>query len=423
VRILFAAIAEKTIFSAMVPLAWALRTAGHEVRVASQPGFASVITQAGLTAVPVGRDTDTWRVVRAIPELLELARAGLPEPWAFAADATNVTWERMRDGHAGAVHDGHRRENFPIIAGLVEFARRWQPDLVVWEPLTYAGSIAAKACGVAHLRIVWSVDIFGMTRDHYLRLMHQQPPGDRDDPLANWLASYGRKYGYEFTEDMTTGQLTINQLPPSLQLPADIPSVSAQYVPYGGPAVVPQWLSARPERPRVALTLGTTANDRLAGYAVNVAEILDAIADLDVEIIATIAEAEQARLGRLSSRTRVVPYVPLHALAPTCTAVIHHGGFGTLATFARYGVPQLALPYHFEGPLLSRKLAEQGAGLAIHASAASGDAVRKGLLRLLAEPTFPGAAARLQAEIHGLPTLSAIVPRIEQLAAGPAGIE
>ena len=36
-RILFASIAEKTHFLGMVPLAWALQTAGHEVRVASQP--------------------------------------------------------------------------------------------------------------------------------------------------------------------------------------------------------------------------------------------------------------------------------------------------------------------------------------------------------------------------------------------------
>ncbi len=35
-RVLFTTYAEKTHFLAMAPLAWALRTAGHEVVVASQ---------------------------------------------------------------------------------------------------------------------------------------------------------------------------------------------------------------------------------------------------------------------------------------------------------------------------------------------------------------------------------------------------
>ena len=47
-RVLFATYPERTHFLAMVPLAWALRTAGHEVRVASQPTFTDVITRAVL---------------------------------------------------------------------------------------------------------------------------------------------------------------------------------------------------------------------------------------------------------------------------------------------------------------------------------------------------------------------------------------
>ena len=62
-RVLFTVNPEKAHYFAMVPLAWALRTAGHEVRVASQPRFADEITQSGLTAVPVGRDTNLWELI------------------------------------------------------------------------------------------------------------------------------------------------------------------------------------------------------------------------------------------------------------------------------------------------------------------------------------------------------------------------
>ncbi|MGW2784745.1 hypothetical protein ACWC3X_26360 [Streptomyces populi] len=37
-----------------MPLAWSLRTAGHEVRVACRPDLLDAVTSAGLTAVGVG---------------------------------------------------------------------------------------------------------------------------------------------------------------------------------------------------------------------------------------------------------------------------------------------------------------------------------------------------------------------------------
>ena len=58
----------------MVPLAWALRAAGHDVRVAVQPSFAATVTSAGLTAVPVGRDRSTWRLAGMFPEETEADR-------------------------------------------------------------------------------------------------------------------------------------------------------------------------------------------------------------------------------------------------------------------------------------------------------------------------------------------------------------
>ena len=416
-RVLFTAIPEKSIFLSMVPLAWALRTAGHEVRFASQPSFADTITQAGLTAVPVGRDVDLWRIARLTPETLEEIRAGLPEPWDIAANPTDTTWEDEVCKHVEIVDEAHRPDNFPMIAGLVDFARQWQPDLILWEPLTYAGAIAAKACGAAHARLMWSIDVFGVTRDLFLRLNSEQPADSREDPLADWLGSYGRKYGFDYTEDMATGHFTIDQLPDSLRMEADLHYLPMRYVPYGGPAVVPSWLRTPPERPRVALTLGITATGEFAGYIANVQDILDSLADLDIEIVATIAEAEQRKLTRVPANTRVVSYVPLHALVPTCSAVINHTGPGTFLTTALHGVPQLNVPWDFDEPELARRAAQQGATIDIRADRATGPAVREALQRLLTEPTFTNRARSLRDEIHALPSPNQLVPQLEELTA------
>ncbi|MFI6458783.1 activator-dependent family glycosyltransferase [Streptosporangium amethystogenes] len=417
-RILFTTYPDKTIFHAMVPLAWALRTAGHEVRVAVQPEFTDVVTQAGLTAVPVGRNPVTWRMAERNPEQVEAERAGLPAPYdAAVLDPADLDFETMRDGYQNLLEQWHRLDNFPLIAGLTEFARSWQPDLVIWEPNTYAGAIAAEACGAAHARLVWSVDVFGVARERYLRLKAEQPAEKRADPMADWLGTYGGKYDFDYTENLFTGQFTIHHLPASLSMHADLDYLPMRYVPYGGAAIVPKWLWAPRERRRVALTLGTTATDRFAGYAANVPDILDALADLDMEIVATIAESEQKKLTHVPGNTRVVSYVPLHALAPTCDAIISHAGPGTFLTGALHGVPQLAVPWDFDEPELARRAAAQGGSLSILADQATGESVRAAVLRLLDEPAFGERATDLRDEIHALPSPNQLVPRLEELTA------
>ncbi|MFB7632006.1 activator-dependent family glycosyltransferase [Streptomyces sp. NPDC056149] len=417
-RVLFTVIPEKTIFLSMVPLAWALRTAGHEVRFACQPSFAPVVTQAGLTAVPVGRDSDVFRMARRDPDGLEAARVGLHAPWDTAEDPSKARWEPMLNGYYDAVEKGHKPENFPMIAGLVEFARHWRPDLVLWDPLTYAGPIAATATGAAHARLLFGADVFGVARAHFLRLKAGRPAGERADHLADWLGGYARKYGAEFTESMTTGHFTIDQFPRSLQIEApELAYLRMQFVPYNGTATVPGWLWSRPARPRVALTMGLTATDLFDGYTIGAQDVLDALGELDIEVVATLADAERAKLHRVPDNARLLPFVPLHALAPTCAAVIHHAGPGTLGTVARYGVPQLSIPYSFDEPLLARKLAAHGAGLELGHTGATGAAIRDAVQRLLNEPRFTARAAALRDETLALPTPNQLVPRLEELTA------
>jgi glycosyltransferase (activator-dependent family) len=415
-RVLFVTYAERTHFLAMAPLAWALRAAGHDVRFASQPAFVDEITQAGLTAVSVGRYRDPARALEATPGWLSAGRAGLPPPYDVALRRPeDIDWADLRDEFARQVPRWHKLENVPMVPDLVAFAQHWRPDLVIWEPTTYAGAIAAKACGAVHGRIMFSLDVYGVTREQFRRLRDAQPVQERADPLADWLGANARRYGAEFSEDMVTGQFTIDQFPQSLRMAADLRYLPMRYVPYGGAAAVPRWLWEPPRRPRVALTMGLVATERFDGYAVDLQDILDSVADLDIDIVATVSEAEQARLARVPDNARLVPYVPLQALVPTCSVVIHHAGFGTLSTTGLNAVPQLLLPWHFDEPELARGLVSTGAALAVPAGEATGTAVRQALRRLLHEPQFRQGAARLQAEMHALPTPNEVVGQLEDL--------
>lgn len=419
-RVLFVVNPEKAHLLAMAPLAWALRTAGHEVCVASQPAFAAVITQAGLTAAPVGRDADLWNLLVRDPRIPDWSWQppyGPEPPYDVVDHPDRATWEHLSAGYAEAVQNWHRPASLPMIAGLLEFVRHWRPDLVLWEPLALAGPIAAKACGAAHGRMLWSLDVFGVAREHFLDVAAARPPDDRPDPLRDWMSGYGRRHGFDFTEDMATGQFTIDQLPPALRRPADLTYLPMRYVPYGGPAVVPAWLRTEPERPRVALTMGVSLTDHQAGYAISVQDVLEALADLDVEVVATIAESEQAKLPQVPKNARLVSYVPLQALAPTCAAVINHAGFGTVLTIAQHAVPQLMVPWDFDGPTMAERASTQGHALAIRADQASGEAVREAVLRLLRQPRFARQAVALRDQIMAMPSPNDLVPRLEEYAA------
>ncbi|WP_188193681.1 activator-dependent family glycosyltransferase [Nonomuraea sp. SYSU D8015] len=410
-RVLIATYSDTSHLLGMVPLGWALRTAGHEVRVASQPKLTTAIESTGLTAVPVGTDHRFFEI---------LAAGGEPQEEEF--DLTEerpdrLTWEALREGYRQIVPWWWSMINKTMIDDLTAFCRWWSPDLVLWEPLTFAGPIAAKASGAAHARFLWSLDFFARMRDRFLSLMHQQPPEHREDPLALWLGARLRKLGEEFTEDVTRGHFTVDHVPPSLRL-APVPgvdSLSVRYVPYNGRAVVPSWLREPPRRPRVCVSLGISATDWYGGYIVPVQDVLDALGGIDAEIVLTLDAEQASRLHRVPDNTRVVGYVPLHALMPTCSAMINHGGPGTVFTGLAYGVPQLVLPNQFDAPALAANLAAQGAGLTVPGAEANGTRVRALLQRLLEEPSFRENAERLRQEMLGMPAPNQLVPVLEEL--------
>ncbi|KWT63848.1 glycosyl transferase [Streptomyces albus subsp. albus] len=424
-RVLFATYSEKTHFLSMVPLAWALRSAGHDVRVASQPELTDAITTAGLLAVPVGEDHTLWvaagrvlnkRFAEANPQMYKKIRLGRTPPFDLPQQRNLITWEYLRAAADDAASMA-RLINSSMLADLVGFARAWQPDLVIWEPTTYAAPIAARAVGAPHLRFMWGPDHYGAVRGHFLRAREEQTPAERVDALGGWVADQAARHGVAFDEELITGQATIDQLPTALRCRGRLDYLPLRYVPYGGAAVVPDWLREPPTRTRVALTLGLSATDRFGGYVVSVSAILEALGDLDVEVVATIAEQEQERLGVVPDNVRLVSFVPLHALLATCTAVIHHGGAGTVATTTLLGLPQLIVPDQGDGEFAATRIAHAGAGLLIPPEDADGSSVRAGLVRLLQEPAFAQCAAELRDEVLAMPTPHAVVSHLEEFVA------
>jgi UDP:flavonoid glycosyltransferase YjiC (YdhE family) len=265
---------------------------------------------------------------------------------------------------------------------------------------------------------VWGSDDLPRMRRRFLEV-----GGAADgDPVAEWLAPIADKHGVEFTEELLVGQLTIHQIPERMRAANDgVPSTGMSFVAYNGPASVPDWVLEPASRPRVCVTLGTTL-ERLGLERLPTADLLAAFAGLDVEVVVTLSAEQRDALPAIPDNVRVVDFVPLHALLPTCAAIVHHCGSGTYTTALAHGVPQLMLPQQgfSESLLAAQGLADLGVALYEPGSTATAGGLRDKLARLVGEPAFAEAARRVRDEMRADRSPHEVVVLLEELAGRPA---
>ncbi|MEO3802992.1 nucleotide disphospho-sugar-binding domain-containing protein [Nonomuraea sp. B1E8] len=380
-RILFTTIAAAAHFHPTVPLAWALRAAGHEVRVACEPGFTATVTQSGLPALAVGQDVD----LRTFWQGHDLG----PREDMTAEEHQRLRLTRaigMFSGIAAAAADD-----------VIAFAASWRPDLVVFEARAYAGLIAARRLGVPAVRHLWGLDTTYGRRDF-------------DAPALEELWS---RYGLEGVDPL--GDLTVAPCPPSLAEPGELPRKHIRYVPYNGPGVMPSWLLRPVERPRVCVTWGHMFAQRtgtLHGLELAVA----ALRHLPVEVVAAITPGQRALLGEVPPEVRIVESMPLNLLLPTCDAVVNGGGAGTMMTALASSVPMIMVPSHADEYHYAERLGGAGAAVSVDYRQADAAAIERAAATVLGDPAYGTAATRLRDENALLPTPGDLVADLEKLA-------
>jgi glycosyltransferase (activator-dependent family) len=417
-RILFTTFPQATHYDVMVPIAWALRTAGHEVRIASQPKLSERITQSGLTAVPVGSN---HRYYEKLKELMASAPQGQPRQNYDLQDMgrnepKQLTWETAASMYGFMVPYTFSMVNEPMIGEVVEFACEWKPDLVLWEPLSHVGAVAARASGAAHARVLWGQDYFGRMHQRFTELKLLRSESEQHDPLRDWLGRMGAEFGVEFGEDLIFGQWTVDPMPPSVSYGLDLPTVPMRYVPYNGVSVVPDWLRRAPERRRVCVTAGLAAMETRQKVGVPFSDLLEQLGDLDIEVVATLPAERQEELGSVPGNVRLVDFVPLDVLLPTCSAIVHHGGAGTGACALLHGVPQVVTGNVFSEVPFGETMHEIGAGAYVDVEEMGVQAVHDALARVLDEPGYGKAANVVREEMAEMPPPNVVVPELLRLA-------
>ncbi|GAA1772302.1 nucleotide disphospho-sugar-binding domain-containing protein [Streptomonospora arabica] len=397
-RVLFNAALQPSHLFPLIPLAWALRAAGHEVRIAHHPSLAPHVQAAGLTSVVVGSDP------RLDAGMREHAQAG----GASAGDGGGTGDEENRTFHTRMAVAVFAKAAASVVDELVSYAEHWRPDLIVFEWQSYAGHLAGEILGIPTVRHLFPGPDLASGVPEWRRIERQS------------LEALYREYGVE--EVRPDGELTIDPCPPTLGFPAadERRHRPVRFVAYNGTGQVHEWMLEKPSRPRVAVTVGGTYL-WMTGHLSPVGRFVDALSTLDAEVIAAIPSGTRELVPEAPDNVRFVENLPLELFLPDCQLIVNHGGVGTVATSLVSGVPQVISPpeaMNYPPFHNAARLTEAGAGARVDENA-SVERIRETIAEVLRDPSYASAARRISQEAAGRPVPADLVAELEELAGGP----
>ncbi|MFL1428171.1 MULTISPECIES: glycosyltransferase [unclassified Nocardiopsis] len=402
-KVLFTTYGTRPHYFPLVPLAWAFHSEGHDVRVAGPPALTEPLRESGLLGVLVGEDADVSAFLRQgafrrkSPVEGEDAEATLRRFVAGIAPIASLRSRAMEDD-------------------LIAFARDWRPDLVVYDPTTFAGAVVAQVLGIPAV-----CHTYGMSRQFRIELEGLVGP----EPTADYAALFER-HGVDVLIEPAAW---VEPCPPGLRwvpaseehrTPLDAPRHSIRYIRFNGSGFTPPDVLEPTGRRRVVVTLGPSQEQKLGpDVLVKARTVVGAAAELDVEVVATVggtSEQGRAYLEGMPPNVRTVPWVPLHLLADAADVLVHTGGTGTMLTTAACGRPQLGISTMPYAVFNSEQLAQAKAGLHVPAAEVDADRIRSAVADLLDDPSFAEGSRALREEIEAQPSPAEVVHELEGLA-------
>jgi UDP:flavonoid glycosyltransferase YjiC (YdhE family) len=367
----------------VVPMARALRDAGHDVTWAIAPQACNKIEELGIRAVPAGVDrADALAQDRR--ELLARFMAAPPR-------------QRHVVAHPGFV----TRLAPPMLDDLLRICDELAPDVIVHEPNEYAAAPVATAREIPHVTIGFG----GPPPDEVLAAVH--------DPLQQLWSQLGLELR---PAAGMYDHLYLHPLPLSLGPPLANPTMQRMR-PIGFDGAVeqdaPSWLSELGHnRPCVYVTFGT----EVAGFA-PFRDVLEAVAPLDVDAVLTVGEAiDPDSLEPKPTNVRIERYIPQRFVLARSALLVSHAGSGAMLGAASRGIPQLCLPIAADQFENADFISAAGIGLTLEPDDVEPSTVGDAIQRLLDDQSFTERAKSVADEIVTMPTPSSHVATIVQLS-------
>lgn len=143
----------------------------------------------------------------------------------------------------------------------------------------------------------------------------------------------------------------------------------------------------------------------------------DALGRLPVRGLVTTGPAVDPAVIRASANVSVQRWVRHADVLPYCSAVLTHGGHGTVIKALTAGVPLVVVPLGRDQPDNAARVVHAGAGLRL-SKKASVPALHGAIARVLDEPRYRAAARRMAATLAAERDESLVIDELERAALG-----
>ncbi len=410
-RVLFTTQPATSHLRSLVPLAQALREAGHEVVFACAEPFRPEVEASGFASFPAGLD---WLVVdaeRYFPQLREAQPAKAGSTPAFSL---------LKDVFAGVTAE-------LMVPDLLALTRSWRPDAIVRDPVEFGACVAAERLGLPHA-VGWEDrflappawrQLVGEPLDA-LRAAHGLPP-DPDLAMLYRYAGFAwvppRYVGAIETELVVKGALGTSVAPFGSHIAPTLHFLRPTAFDQSGDEVLPEWVERLPNQPTVYVSLGVVLNQRPQ----LVRAIVEGLRDEPLNLIVAVGRNQDpAEFGPQPPNVRVERHVPQTLLAPRCDLVVAAGDFGTVMGALAAGLPLVVIPLGADQAVNARRCAALGVAEVIEPDQCTPQAIRAATVQVLQSPRYRLAARRLREEMEALPGPDYAAQIIEQLVAEQA---
>jgi UDP:flavonoid glycosyltransferase YjiC (YdhE family) len=357
----------------LLPLARAARAAGHDVAV--------------MTSEPLRPALDPGT---------DLLAAG-PMPDVLLAEVTRRRGsDPTRDNRPEIVAELFAGARVDLgLNCAVAAAQCWCPDLIVFEYCDFIGPLVAAALGVPSARL-----------------------------------AYGRAYRPEYEAAMTAtvapryeaGGLSavtplafLDTCPPSLQTPEWPRPQGHLYLrpePHSLPGAewTPPGFGSRSDLPTVLVTFGTVFH-----AAPVLSMVLRSLAARPVNLIVTVGPlGDPGAIDIDVESIHVERFIPLDLLLPSVSAVVSHGGGGTILAALARGLPLVLLPQGADQFHNSERVESTGAGVTLPPHDVTPATLGAAIDKALGDPVLRAGARRIAAEIAAMDSPGEVVRGLSQ---------
>jgi len=454
-RFLFTCIPGLGHFNPMVPLADALKKAGHVVAVATAPAFAETVARTGLEHIPAGMDWDERRLLETVPELRTVTKIYRGE-WMMKTLFLDRSPRRM-------------------IAALQTIIPAWRPDMIIAGSFDYGGPLAAEKSGLPYANANYTIRWNPWILKHAVGRAVARLRAETGLPADPDLHAFGRYLDLCFAPPSWTFEAAL--LRPALTrlvrakvLSADLPLrqrmwglralvlqrifARSQRLNPGQAAIgpttyfigtgddrtapippLPAWLQEMPRQPTIFVSLGTVLS---AEYPDIFYKILAALRDQPVNLIMTMGGSDDpARFGPQPPNVRIERFITqdeLRLLLPHVDLCINHAGYSSVMEALLRGIPLVLLPLVSDAPMNTQMCLSNGVtpelppevwGLSpkglpvIRAERLTPAIIRDAAMHALNQPAYREAARRMQNELMERTSLDQAVTLLERAAAPP----